>query len=145
DTLAGRFTLQNRSFEAGEMDLFLQLQRQWLAAGDPATAAVYDAILADEVQHVRYANRWLQQVCRSEPRTLLQVARAIRFLQQVTAANAPRAGDQNAAGADLSGGTHLDVMTNVADRELAGFTPGEIAELLRREGFGALAGPPRSP
>ena len=139
-SLPARFTLQNRTFEAGEMDLFLQLQQQWRAAGDAATAAVYDGILADEVQHVRYANRWLQQACRQQPRTVFEVAKAIRFLQQVTAAMAPQPGDVNAAGVDLGAWTHLDVMTNVDDRRLAEFTDAEVAELLRREGFGSLAG-----
>jgi uncharacterized ferritin-like protein (DUF455 family) len=143
DSLAARFALQNRTFEAGEMDLFRQLQGEWTKAGDPETAWVLDGILADEVQHVRYANRWLKEQARKDPRILLQVAQAIRYLKKVTGALAPQPGDKNAAGVDLSNWTHLDVFTNVEDRELAEFTREEIAELLRREGFGSLtAGAP---
>ena len=50
-------------------------------AGDPETAALMDALLADEVQHVRYANRWLKQMAQENPRTLLQVAAGIQLLQ----------------------------------------------------------------
>jgi uncharacterized ferritin-like protein (DUF455 family) len=143
DSLAARLALQNRSFEAGEMDLLRHLQREWIAAGDGETAAVYDAILADEVNHVRYANRWLQRECRERPRTAFEVAKAVMFLQRVTAAMAPQPGDKNAAGVDLGGWTHLDVMCNVADRRLAEFSDAEIHEVLRREGLGSLA--PKEP
>lgn len=142
DSLPARFALQNRTFEAGEMDLFRQLQHQWRAAGDPETAAVYDGILADEVQHVRYANQWLRQACRDNPRAVFAVGKAIKHLKAVTQALAPQPGDKNAAGVDLTGWTHLDVMTNVEDRQLAEFSAAELAELLRREGLGALV--PRS-
>jgi hypothetical protein len=34
--------------------------------------------------------------------------------------------------------THVEVITNVDDRKLAEFTDAELAELLRKEGFGSL-------
>ena len=43
-----------------------------------------DALLADEVQHVRYANRWLKQMARENPRILLQVAAGVQLLQKIT-------------------------------------------------------------
>ncbi|MEO8441611.1 MAG: DUF455 family protein [Betaproteobacteria bacterium] len=138
DSLAARLAVQNRSFEAGEMDLLRQQDRMWSAAGDLKTAALMDALLADEVQHVRFANRWLKQMARENPRTLLQVAAGVQRLRQVTKALAPEIGEKNAVGVDLTAFSHNDVLSNVDDRRLAEFTEAEIAELLRQEGFGSL-------
>jgi uncharacterized ferritin-like protein (DUF455 family) len=138
DTLAARLALQNRTFEGGEMDLLRGLVSQWKAAGDDRTAEIMDALLADEVQHVRFANQWLKQMAREDPRVLLKVAAAVRFLQHVTSALAPEAGEVNAVGVDLTGYQHLDVFANIDDRRLAEFTEEEIAELLRQEGFGLI-------
>ena len=110
----------------------------WTEAGDEHTAALMDALLADEVQHVRYANRWLKQMARENPRTLFQVATGIHMLRQVTEALAPQPGEVNAVGVDLTAFTHGEVFANVDDRRLAEFTEQEIAELLRQEGFGSL-------
>jgi uncharacterized ferritin-like protein (DUF455 family) len=138
DSLPARLAVQNRSFEAGEMDLLRQQNRMWSGAGDEQTAALMDALLADEVQHVRYANRWLKQLARENPRTLLQVAAGIQRLRHVTKELAPKTGETNAVGVDLTAFTHNDVLSNVDDRRLAEFTEEEIAELLRQEGFGSL-------
>lgn len=138
DTLAARLALQNRTFEGGEMDLLRQLVDRWKEEGDEATSAIMDAILADEIQHVRYGNRWLKRLAADNPRILLKVAMAIRFLEHVTEAFAPEKGEVNAAGVDLTGYTHLDVFANIEDRQLAEFTEEEIAELLRQEGLGSI-------
>jgi uncharacterized ferritin-like protein (DUF455 family) len=138
DSLPARLAVQNRTFEGGEMDLLRQQVHMWTEAGDEHTAAIMDALLADEVQHVRYANRWLKQVAREQPRTVLQVAAGIHLLRQVTAGLAPQPGEVNAVGVDLTTFTHAEVFTNVDDRRLADFTEQEIAELLRQEGFGSL-------
>ncbi len=142
DSLPARLAVQNRTFEAGEMDLLRQQERMWTAAGDPATGKLMDGLLADEVQHVRFANRWLKELARENPRTLLQVAVGIQLLRKVTAALAPEPGEINAVGVNLTAFTHPDVFANVADRRLADFTEAEIAELLRQEGFGSLAPAP---
>jgi len=139
DSLPARLAVQNRTFEAGEMDLLRQQERMWNEAGDPDTAALMDGLLADEVQHVRYANRWLREMARVNPRTLFQVAAGVQYLRQVTAALAPQLGELNAVGVDLTAFTHPDVMANVDDRRLADFSEKEIAALLRQEGFGSLA------
>jgi uncharacterized ferritin-like protein (DUF455 family) len=138
DSLPARLAVQNRTFEGGEMDLLRQQVNMWTEAGDEHTAALMDALLADEVQHVRYANRWLKQMARENPRTLLQVAAGIHLLRQVTAGLAPQPGEVNAVGVDLTAFTHGEVFTNVDDRRRADFTEQEIAELLRQEGFGSL-------
>jgi uncharacterized ferritin-like protein (DUF455 family) len=78
DSLPARLAVQNRTFEAGEMDLLRQQERMWNDAGDEKTAALMDALLADEVQHVRFANRWLKQMAQDNPRTLFQVAAGLK-------------------------------------------------------------------
>jgi len=138
ESLPARLAVQNRTFEGGEMDLLRQQVGMWTAAGDRETAALMDALLADEVQHVRYANRWLKQMARENPRTLLQVASGVRLLQHITEGLAPEAGEVNAVGVNLTEFTHVEVLTNMDDRRLAEFTDQELAELLRKEGFGSL-------
>jgi hypothetical protein len=142
DSLPARLAVQNRTFEAGEMDLLRQQERMWNQAGDSETAALMDGLLADEVQHVRTANRWLKQMARENPRTLFQVAAGIQLLRQVTMGLAPQPGEVNAVGVNLSAFTHPDVFANIDDRRLAEFTEQEIAELLRQEGFGSLVTAP---
>ncbi len=138
DSLVARLALQNRTFEGGEMDLLRELVEMWKRSGDEQTAELLGGILADEIQHVRFANQWLKRLARENPRTLFQVAQAIHFLRGVTAALAPQTGDVNAAGVNLTGYTHLDVFANIEDRRRAEFTEEEIAEILRQEGFAGL-------
>jgi uncharacterized ferritin-like protein (DUF455 family) len=138
DSLVARLALQNRTFEGGEMDLLRELVEMWRKAGDEETAELLGGILADEIQHVRFANQWLKRLAREDPRILLQVVRAMTHLRSITAALAPQPGDVNAAGVNLTGYTHLDVFANIEDRRRAEFTDDEIAEILRQEGFAAL-------
>jgi len=145
DSLAARLAVQNRTFEGGEIDLLRQQERMWNEAGDPNTAALMDALLADEVQHVRFANRWLKKMAQENPRTLLHVATGIQRLRQVTAGLAPQPGEMNAVGVNLTAFTHNDVMANIDDRKLAEFTEQEISELLRQEGFGSIAAAAQAP
>jgi uncharacterized ferritin-like protein (DUF455 family) len=142
NSLPARLAVQNRTFEGGEMDLLRQQHGMWSQAGDDQTASIMDALLADEVQHVRYANRWLKQMARENPRILLQVAAGVQLLQKITVGLAPEAGEVNAVGVNLTEFTHVEVITNVDDRRLAEFTDAEIAELLRKEGFGSLVASP---
>jgi len=144
DSLPARLAVQNRTFEGGEMDLLRQQQTMWSEVGDEDTAALMDTLLADEVQHVRYANRWLKQMAQENPRILLQVATGVQRLRQVTAGLAPEPGERNAVGVDLTAFTHVEVMANLEDRRLAEFTEAELAELLRQEGFGSLVPTPAS-
>jgi uncharacterized ferritin-like protein (DUF455 family) len=138
DSLPARLAVQNRTFEGGEMDLLRQQHDMWSGADDAYTAALMDALLADEVQHVRYANRWLKRMARENPRILLQVAVGVQLLRKVTAALAPAPGEVNAVGVNLTAFVHNDVMANIDDRRLAEFTEEEIAELLRQEGLGSV-------
>jgi len=138
DSLVARLALQNRTFEGGEMDLLRELVEMWRKSGDEHTAEFLGGILADEIQHVRFANQWLKRLAKDDPRILLHVARAMAHLRAITAALAPQSGDVNAAGVNLTGYTHLDVFANIEDRRRAEFTEEEIAEILRQEGFAGL-------
>jgi uncharacterized ferritin-like protein (DUF455 family) len=133
DSLPARLALQNRTFEGGEIDLLRQLAGRWRAAGDDATADVLDGILSDEIQHVRFANRWFKQLAHDNPRVLVEVAEGVAFLKRVTKAMAPDEGEINAVGVDLQGFVHAEVLANTEDRAAAGFSEAEIAHLVRRE------------
>ena len=137
DSLAARLAIQNRTFEGGEMDVLKVHADLWRDEGDQVTAELLEGILSDEVQHVRFANRWLKRLAKDDPRTLLHVAQGIAFMKRVTLAYAPETGQVNASGADIAQTSHPSP-TNIDDRRLAEFSEKEIADLLRRDGFGAL-------
>ena len=135
DSLAGRLATQNRTFEAGAMDVVGQLAPAVEAAGDPETAAVLQGILADEVHHVRFANRWIKAFVEQDRRVLLKVAFAVRFLERANAALQSQPGETNAAGRAMDAPSERVPAVNVDDRRLAEFSDDEIAEVLRQAGF----------
>lgn len=139
DTLAARLALQNRTFEAGQMDILRGIVQRWRAAGDERTAQLLEAILADEIQHVRFANRWIRHFARSSPMVLMKVAAAMRFLERVTRELAPAEGAVNLVGTPLRPPAEIVPAVNVEDRRLAEFDEEEIAAVLERSGFRALA------
>ena len=133
DSVAARLAIQNRTFEGGEIDLLRYLVKMWRDAGDDATADLLDGILADEIQHVRYANAWFKRLSKEDPAVLLQLAAAISFLRRVTKAFAPQPGEVNAAGVNLTGFEHIEMLLNVEDRMRAGFSEQEIAVIQKQE------------
>jgi uncharacterized ferritin-like protein (DUF455 family) len=143
NSLPGRLAVQNRTFEAGQMDLVGKATSEWRAAGDDRTAEMLEGILADEIQHVRFANQWIRRMARQDRRVLLEVAHAVRFLASVSAALAPLAGESNAVGTPIGDPKHRVPAVNVQDRRLAEFTDAEIHEVLRQAGFRSLV--PREP
>ena len=138
DDLPGRLATQNRTLEAGAMDVVGGLARSVREAGAPGTADVLEAILADEVQHVRFANRWIKRLAERDPRVLLKVAMAVRFLAAVNARFQSEGGARNAAGKLLEDPSERVPAVNVEDRRLAEFSDEEIHEILRQAGFRAL-------
>jgi uncharacterized ferritin-like protein (DUF455 family) len=82
--------------------LFRELIGKWRSVGDEATANALDGMLADEVQHVRFGNQWLKRLAREDPRTLMDVAKAVDFLARVTKALAPAAWRRQRARVDLT-------------------------------------------
>jgi uncharacterized ferritin-like protein (DUF455 family) len=138
DDLAGRLASQNRTLEAGAMDVVGGNIREWRLIGDHETADVLDAILADEIQHVRFANRWIKQLAAANPRVLMKVAMAVRFLAQANQALMPKAGESNQAGKVYEDFNDRIPAVNIEDRKLAEFSEAEIHEILRQAGFRSL-------
>jgi uncharacterized ferritin-like protein (DUF455 family) len=136
--LAGRLATQNRTFEAGAMDVVKNLGRAFRDLGDAETGEVLDGILADEIHHVRFANRWIRRLASRDRGVLLKIAVAIRFLAEVNASLAPREGEVNAVGKVLEDPAATVPAVNIEDRRLAEFTDEEIGEILRQAGFRAL-------
>ncbi len=139
DTLAGRLAVQNRTVEAGEMDLLQALRDAWRSAEYPETALIMDGILADEIQHVRFANRWLKCESRRNPRILLQVAAAISYIRSVTRAFEPKAGTRNGAGVDMDSLDREGFALNLGDRRLAEFSEADLESLQDANSHSAAA------
>jgi uncharacterized ferritin-like protein (DUF455 family) len=138
DNLPGRLAIENRTFEAGLIDLLSVLKNTWRAAGDEATAETLDGILADEITHVRFANRWIRRLTEDDPRVLLQVAKAIRFLGYVNQTLAPEVGSYNAVGVVISEERLRPPPVSVEGRLEADFTEAEVAEVLEQAGFRSI-------
>lgn len=132
DSLPARLAVQNRTFEAGSLDGLASASRSWRDIGDTQTAEMIESILVDEIQHVRFANDWLKRMTKENPRTLLDIASAIRRVESIIEALSPRLGNMSLDGVELAK-IKRDVAANVDDRRAAGFTDEEIAEILRKE------------
>lgn len=119
DSLVGRLAIQHRMFEGGSLDVEGVAIRLYREAGDEETAEVMEAIEADEIPHVRFANEWLRRLTDDEPRAVLEIAAAFAWVRKVIAA---------------TGGEALhDIPTASEPRRLAGFTDGEVERLERLE------------
>ena len=129
DTLEARLAIQNRTFEAGQMDLLGALRKVWRSVNDERTAEMLEHILADEVNHVRFANRWIRRLAQENPRVLLKVAVAMRMFSEVNAALAIKEGDTNIVGVDLGFKQQNNIGINVDDRRQADFSEDEIDEI----------------
>lgn len=77
DSLAARLAVQNYLFEGGSLDVFAESVIVWAEWGDPVTAAIMDGVVADEIQHVRFANAWLENMKSSDPRAMLKAIAAM--------------------------------------------------------------------
>lgn len=114
-SLLGRLAVQNRSFEAAGMDAIQQeIEGHGFARNDPEMQELFDAQLADELQHVRFANVWIEKLrAATGPSALMELARA-------TSA-AGRALEQ------IAGGGLLAYPVNAPLRREAGFGEEEIS------------------
>jgi uncharacterized ferritin-like protein (DUF455 family) len=115
DSLIGRLTVQNRSFEAAGIDAIQnEIEEQAKNGGEQDLVDLFDSQLADEVQHVRYANQWMPRLREiGGVRSVMDVARATA---QATEALKIIAGDALLA---------YPVAEGI--RREAGFDDGEIA------------------
>lgn len=79
ESLIGRLAVQNRSFEAAGLDAIQsEIEERSRRDGDEDLVELFDAQLADEVQHVRYANDWIKKLLeKSGPRGILDLSRAV--------------------------------------------------------------------
>src|SRR5205085_1804218 len=125
--------IQNRTFESGSMDSMNKAVKAWNAIGDTETAELMDAILADEVQHVRYANQWLKRLGQLDGGVVLHVAAAVSELKRMSALLRPRPGETSINGIDLVGTPQPSVRANVEDRAHATFSDDEIANVVQRQ------------
>src|SRR5258708_16685594 len=90
-TLIGRLAVANRSFEAAGIDAIHEGIESARRKDDAEFIALFDAQLADEVQHVRFANVWVKRMIdRDGPRAVMALARAVA---QADAAFASVVGD----------------------------------------------------
>ena len=138
DSLAARLALQNRTFEAGELDLLGHLPAQWREVGDPRTAEVLESILADEITHVRFANQWLKRMVQEDRLVVFKIAMAVRFLTTVTAAVAPKEGEIGPSGVPFVKPEEKLAPVNIEDRKYAEFSDAEIDQFLRQSGFQSI-------
>lgn len=138
DNLVGRLASQNRTFEGGAMDVVGGLIQRLSDAGDHETASMLDAILADEIQHVRFGNRWIRKFAELDRRTLMKVAMAVRFVDAVNKLMVPEKGFVNPVGKTFDAPEDRTPIVNVEDRKLAEFSDEELHEILRQAGFRTL-------
>ncbi len=119
DTLAGRLAVQHRTFEAGSLDLQTKGIAVWHELGDHTTADLLEAVEADEIPHVSFANYWLKRLSDEQPRTVLQIAAAMTWLRKVVMAT--------------GGETMHAIPTDGETRKAAGFSADEVAVVARLE------------
>ena len=137
-SLPARLAVQNRTFEAGQMDLLGSLPRHWREIGDEDAAETLEAILNDEVHHVRFANRWLKEFVRQEPKTLLDIVNALQFLSTANEAVSAKEGEINAVGTQLGTPASRSIEVNVECRRAAEFSEDEIRLAIRKAGMGSI-------
>jgi hypothetical protein len=70
---------QNRTFETGGIDAVQVGINDASSQGDLEQAALYDAQLADEITHVRFANEYLSSVSARDPASIMRVGRALNY------------------------------------------------------------------
>ncbi len=113
DSLVGRLTVENRTFEADGLDAATFGMVEAHALGEDDMASLLDTQQADEIVHVGFANAWIRKQVAKDPRTLLRMAAAVSHAAKAFAI------------VFAGGGT---VRYPVADTERleAGFNPNEI-------------------
>jgi uncharacterized ferritin-like protein (DUF455 family) len=75
--LLSRLVVQNRSFEAGGIDAVTFAIDEARKRGDQELVDLFEMQQADEITHVRFANEYVRDSIRAEPRAALRVARAL--------------------------------------------------------------------
>ncbi|GAA3973652.1 hypothetical protein GCM10023085_65190 [Actinomadura viridis] len=112
-TLPERLIIEQRIGEGIGLDGAVKAFRVLREEGDYKTLMIFDYVVADEITHVGNGNRWLRRLIGSDE----GLERLDREVRERLAAHGRPVDNQKAI--------------NVNDRELAGFTDREIAELQR--------------
>jgi uncharacterized ferritin-like protein (DUF455 family) len=112
DSLAARLAVQNRIFEGGALDNFVEIVDYFRALGDEVAAETMDGIAADEIRHAAFANQWLEQLRIDDPKEFFKALAAIGEVKRITELLRPPPRD------DME--PH-EIPVNVADRQRAGF------------------------
>jgi len=115
DNLVGRLAVQNRTFEAEGVDAVEPAIQKARAAGDSELADLFDAQLADEIGHVRFANEYIALATKSNPLNVMRVGRALN--------------QSSEAFLSVMGQEAIDSVkytTNEQGRLEAGFSPEEV-------------------
>ena len=128
ETLVGRLTIQNRTFEAGGVDAVSWVAGQMRDRGDLAMADFFESQLADEIIHVRFANEWIRNAIREDKRNLLRIGAAM---------TAAAKGFEQVMGREATEG--VSYPTDQPARREAGFTDEEV-ELAAKLANRALPG-----
>lgn len=126
-SLIERLAIQNRSFEAGGIDAIAFGIRAARASGDDQIAEMFEAQLADEVNHVRFANAWIRKAIQQNRRCLLGIGEA---LTAASLAFAEVMGKEGTEG--------MSYPVDTAGRLDAGFTPEEIQAAIEIQTAAAL-------
>jgi uncharacterized ferritin-like protein (DUF455 family) len=81
-TLPGRLAVQNRQFEAEGVDAVEPEIASCRKSGDTELADLFDAQLADEICHVRFANDYISRIAKETPRSVMDVGRAMDYARK---------------------------------------------------------------
>lgn len=79
EDLVGRLAVQNRTFETSGIDAVQVGINDASEQGDLEQVALYDAQLADEITHVRFANEYLASALARDPASIMRVGRALNY------------------------------------------------------------------
>jgi uncharacterized ferritin-like protein (DUF455 family) len=115
DSLIGRLTIQNRTFEAGGLDAVSAVVEQMRARGDDDLELFFDSQLADEILHVRFANEWIRRLIHEDPRNVLRMGSAMTAAAKAFKQVMGREGTEG-----------VSYPTDRQARLEAGFTPSEV-------------------
>jgi uncharacterized ferritin-like protein (DUF455 family) len=115
DSLLGRLTIQNRTFEAGGIDAVSWVAERTRASGDSALSDFFESQLADEIVHVRFANEWIRRSIQEDPRALLAMGATMTMAAKAFA---------QVMGSEATDG--VSYPTDRAGRLEAGFTEKEV-------------------
>jgi uncharacterized ferritin-like protein (DUF455 family) len=111
DSVAARLAVQNRIFEGGSLDVIAEAATVWTDMfGDPETGDIFDGIGADEIEHPRFANAWLDRQKKTNPKALIQAVAGMSAVKAWAAALSPPEMKME-----------HDISVNMEDRRRAGF------------------------